>query len=116
MIRRRGCWTAFGPTQTNPTLSFGGPMQSTTIIVKNKVGLHARPASLFVKSAMAHTAAITVTKGEKSGNAKSILGILSLGVHQDDEITISADGPDEAEAVAALIQLINDNFGEPIAG
>ena len=91
-------------------------MQSTTIVVKNKVGLHARPASLFVKSAMSRNAAITVTKGEKSGNAKSILGILSLGVQQNDEITISADGADEAQAIAALIELINDNFGEPITG
>jgi phosphotransferase system HPr (HPr) family protein len=91
-------------------------MQSTTIVVKNKVGLHARPASLFVKSAMSHNAAITVSKGEKSGNAKSILGILSLGVQQDDEITISADGPDEAQAIAALTELINDNFGEPVSG
>jgi phosphocarrier protein HPr len=91
-------------------------MQSTTIVVRNKVGLHARPASLFVKAAMAHTAAITLTKGDKSGNAKSILGILSLGVQQDDEITISADGADETEAIAALTELINDNFGEPITG
>ena len=89
-------------------------MQTTSIVVQNKVGLHARPAALFVQAATAHQSKITVTKGEKSGNAKSILGILSLGVQQNDEIVINADGPDEVEALAALTKLIKDNFGEPL--
>ena len=89
-------------------------MQITSIIVRNKVGLHARPAALFVQAAMARQSKITIQKGEKSGNAKSILGILALGVQQGDEITISAEGSDEVEAVTALVKLIEDNFGEPV--
>ena len=87
-------------------------MQTTSMIVHNKVGLHARPAALFVKAAMAHQSKITVTKGEKSGNAKSILGLLALGVQQGNEITISAEGSDEAEALAALQKLVESDFGE----
>jgi phosphocarrier protein HPr len=89
-------------------------MQSTSIVVQNKVGLHARPAALFVQAAMAHQSKITVTNGEKSGNAKSIMGILSLGVQQNHKITINADGPDEKKALTALTKLIEDNFGEPL--
>jgi phosphocarrier protein len=89
-------------------------MQTTSIVVHNKVGLHARPAALFVQAATAHQSKITVIKGEKSGNAKSILGILALGVQQNDTITINADGTDELEALTALTKLIEDNFGEPL--
>ena len=87
-------------------------MQEISIVVRNKVGLHARPAALFVQIAAAHQSKITVTKGDKTGNAKSILGILALGVHQDDRITIQADGADEGEALETLAKLIEDNFGE----
>jgi len=89
-------------------------MQTTSIVVHNKVGLHARPAALFVQAAMLHQSKITVTNGEKSGNAKSILGILSLGVQLNDKITINADGPDEMEALTALTKLVENNFGEPL--
>jgi phosphocarrier protein HPr len=88
-------------------------MQTATLIIINKVGLHARPAALFVKSAMAYQAAITVAKGEKTANAKSLLSVLGLGVCQNDEITITADGPDEADALRELVELVQSNFGEP---
>lgn len=89
-------------------------MQTRTLVVHNKVGLHARPAALFVQAAMAHQSKITVTKDGKNGNAKSILGILALCVNQDDMITIQADGPDEIAALKALTELIENNFGEPV--
>ena len=89
-------------------------MQTKSIVVQNKVGLHARPAALFVQIAMAHQSKITVTNGEKSGNAKSIISVLSLGVQQNHRITINVDGPDEAEALEALTKLIENNFGEPL--
>jgi phosphotransferase system HPr (HPr) family protein len=89
-------------------------MQTTSIVVHNKVGLHARPAALFVQAAMAHQSRITVVNGEKSGNAKSIISILALGVQQNDKITVNADGPDEMEALTVLTKLIEDNFGEPL--
>jgi phosphotransferase system HPr (HPr) family protein len=89
-------------------------VQTTSIVVHNKVGLHARPAALFVQAAMAHQSKITVRNGEKSGNAKSIMGILALGVQQNDTITINADGPDEMDALTVLTRLVNDNFGESL--
>ncbi len=87
-------------------------MQTLTITVHNKVGLHARPASLFVQAAMACQSVITVKKGEKCGNAKSIMGMLALGVNQDDEIIIQAEGADEQQAITALKKLVEENFGE----
>ncbi len=87
-------------------------MQTTTLAIHHKVGLHARPAALFVQAAMAHQSTITVSKNGKSGNAKSILAILALAVHQNDEVTITAEGPDEQEAIAALTALVDNNFGE----
>jgi len=87
-------------------------MQNARVTVHNQVGLHARPAALFVQASTAHQSKITVMKGEKSGNAKSILGILALGVQQGDEILITAEGPDELEAVVGLTKLIESNFGE----
>jgi phosphocarrier protein len=87
-------------------------MQSATHTIHHPVGLHARPATLFVQAAMAHQSEITVQKDGKTGNAKSFLSILALGVRQDDTITVTADGPDEDQALAALAALIENNFGE----
>lgn len=88
-------------------------MQTKAIVIRNKVGLHARPAALFVQIAMAHESVIKVTKANQTGNAKSILGILALGIQQGAEISITAEGADELEAIAALTNLIEGNFGEP---
>ena len=93
-------------------------MKEEKVLVDNKVGLHARPASLFVQESVKYSAEINVscqdpeTKEERKANAKSILGILTLGVFQGMEITIAADGDDEDDAVAALVALVKDNFGE----
>jgi phosphotransferase system HPr (HPr) family protein len=88
---------------------------STILAVGHKVGLHARPASLFVQAAMRYPCSITVrniTKGSKTVNAKSILGILSMGVKQDHEIEIVTDGDRAEEALIDLVRLIQGNFGE----
>lgn len=90
-------------------------METLTTTVEHSVGLHARPAAQFVQTATAYQAEITVknrTSGTDPVNAKSILSVLTLGVHQGNEIEISADGEDETEAIAALKALIEDNFGE----
>ena len=93
-------------------------MKEERIVVDNKVGLHARPAAMFVQEASKFASDITVftqdpdTKEDREANAKSILGILTLGVFQGMEISIKAEGEDEEEAVAALIKLVEDNFGE----
>ncbi len=89
-------------------------MQTTELLVENEVGLHARPAALFVKEAMRFESEITLCNltagGEEWENAKSILGVLSLGVNQDNVISLRAEGPDEEKAIAALTRLVNSDF------
>ncbi len=80
--------------------------------VQHKVGLHARPAALFVQTAKKFTSDIFVTKDEREANAKSILSILTLGANQGAVITVRATGEDEAKAVIALQELVESNFGE----
>ena len=87
-------------------------MISNTLLIQNEVGLHARPASIFVKTAQNYDASITVSCNGKKANAKSILSILSLGVLKNSEITISVVGDDGQEAMNALQQLVIDKFGE----
>lgn len=70
-------------------------------------GLHARPAAEFVKRAKRFTAEITVSKGDREANAKSSLGIMSLGAKKGEEIVIHAEGDDAEEAVAALADFIS---------
>jgi len=86
------------------------------ITVNHKHGLHARPADLFVRCANGFTSSIfaynQTKNADKKANAKSILGVLSIGVRGGDQVRIVADGADSAEAVAALSQLIENNFGE----
>ena len=87
-------------------------MPEITLTVQHKVGLHARPASLFVQTATKFESDITVMHGERTANAKSILTVMTLGAHQGAEITIQAEGDDAEESLAALESLVNSNFGE----
>jgi phosphotransferase system HPr (HPr) family protein len=90
-------------------------MLETKITITNKVGLHARPASLFVQTANKCASNITVCNLTTAGspvNAKSIISILTLGVMQNHEILIQADGPDEEDAIERLKALVLSNFGE----
>jgi phosphocarrier protein HPr len=82
------------------------------ITVQNQVGLHARPATFFTQKANEFKSSIWVEKDERKANAKSLLGVLSLGVTGDNDIRIIADGPDENEAVDALAKLIISGFAE----
>jgi len=87
-------------------------MPEITVTIHHKVGLHARPASMFVKTATQFKSDITVTNGDRNANAKSILNVLTLGANQGAQIVIQAEGPDADEALAALEALVKDNFGE----
>ena len=80
--------------------------------VKNQVGLHARPATFFIQKANEFKSGIWVEKDERRVNAKSLLGVLSLGITKDMSITLIADGVDEKEAVEALAALASSNLGE----
>ena len=81
-------------------------------VVNNQVGLHARPATFFIQKANEFKSSIWVEKDERRVNAKSLLGVLSLGIVKGTSINLIADGPDEKEAVEALIELIPPNFPE----
>jgi phosphotransferase system HPr (HPr) family protein len=87
-------------------------MAEINLIINHEVGLHARPASLFVQTASQFLSDIEVTHGEITANAKSILGILTLGANQGAEITIKAEGDDAQEAIDALEELVMNDFGE----
>lgn len=87
-------------------------MPEITLLITNQVGLHARPAALFVQEANKYTSEITVTNAGETADGKSILDILMLGVNQGCTITISADGADAEQALAAFQALHAANFGE----
>ena len=82
------------------------------VAVQNQVGLHARPATFFIQKANEYKSSIWVEKEDRRVNAKSLLGVLSLGIVKGTTITLIADGADEKEAVDALVELVKDNFGE----
>ena len=87
-------------------------MYSRDVTVNNQVGLHARPATFFIQRENTFEYSIWVEKEERKVNAKSLLGVLSLGIVQGTSITVLANGPDEKEAVDGLIELIESNFSE----
>ncbi len=82
------------------------------VTVVNKVGLHARPATFFIQKANEYKSTIWVEKEERRVNAKSLLGVLSLGIVGGTPIRIIADGADEQEAVEGLVNLILSGFSE----
>lgn len=87
-------------------------MISQSVTVNNSVGLHARPATFFVQKANCYKSSIWVEKEDCRVNAKSLLGVLSLGITRGTEITLIADGEDESDAVSALVALVDGEFGE----
>jgi len=87
-------------------------MYSKEATINNQVGLYARPATFFIQKANEYKSTIMVEKEERKVNAKSLLGVLSLGITKGTVITISAEGADEQEAVNSLCDLIATNFGE----
>ena len=80
--------------------------------VENQVGLHARPATFFIQKANEYKSSIWVEKEERRVNAKSLLGVLSLGIMGGTDIRIIADGSDEEEAVEGLVALVKSGFTE----
>lgn len=82
------------------------------VMVQNQVGLHARPATFFIQKANGFKSSIWVEKEDRRVNAKSLLGVLSLGIVGGTAIRIIADGADEEEAVAGLVQLVESGFAE----
>lgn len=87
-------------------------MFSREVEVQNQVGLHARPATFFIQKANEFKSSIWVEKEERKVNAKSLLGVLSLGITKGTAINVIADGIDEEDAVNTLVNLIASNFTE----
>ncbi len=87
-------------------------MLSKEVVVQNQVGLHARPATFFIQKCNEFKSSVWVEKNDRRVNAKSLLGVLSLGIAKGSQITIITDGADEAEALETLAALIGSNMDE----
>lgn len=87
-------------------------MAEVTVTIQHPTGLHARPAALFVQTASRFRSQIEVVANGKTANAKSMMAILSLGARQGTTLTLRAEGEDAADALAALKELVESNFGE----
>ena len=85
-------------------------MISKEVVINNQVGLHARPATFFIQKANEFKSSIWVEKEDRRVNAKSLLGVLSLGIVKGTVVTLIADGADEDEAIATLSALIDSDF------
>ena len=87
-------------------------MISRSVTIQNNHGLHARPATFFIQKANSYKSSIWVEKEDCRVNAKSLLGVLSLGISKDTEITIIADGADEGVAVEGLKTLVENELAD----
>lgn len=87
-------------------------MISRDVVIKNSVGLHARPATFFIQKANSYKSSIWLEKDDCRVNAKSLLGVLSLGIVKGTKITLIADGTDESAAIDGLVDLIDTEFAE----
>jgi len=81
-------------------------------VVQNKLGLHARPAALLVRTANKFRSDITIQKGKTKVNAKSIMGVMMLAAGPGAKVTIRVNGPDAAQAMKELEKLFANHFGE----
>ena len=87
-------------------------MVSREVKITNSIGLHARPATFFIQRANSFKSSVWVEKDDRKVNAKSLLGVLSLGIAKGMPITIIADGADENAALDSLCELVNSGFEE----
>lgn len=87
-------------------------MKTRDVVITNASGLHARPATFFIQKANSYKSTILVEKDDRKVNAKSLLGVLSLGIAKGMTITLIADGQDEEVAISGLVSLVNSGFNE----
>ena len=87
-------------------------MTKREVTITNNIGLHARPATFFIQKANSYKSLVWIEKEDRKINAKSLLGVLSLGIAKGMTVTISAEGQDEMDAVNGLSDLINTGFAE----
>ena len=87
-------------------------MIKTTVTISNKLGLHARASAKLTKLAGSHQCEVWMSRGERRVNAKSIMGVMMLAAGIGTEVEVETNGPDEQQAMDALVALVNDKFGE----
>lgn len=87
-------------------------MIEQTIIITNKLGLHARPAAMLVQSMSRYQSNVKLIKGDQEVNGKSIMGLMTLAASRGTEIKLIIDGEDETAAMEELVKLFKDGFGE----
>jgi len=87
-------------------------MVEQNVVIQNRLGLHARACSVFVKEAAKYASHVIVARDGLEVNGKSILGVMMLAAERGAELTLRTEGADEREALAALVQVVNDKFGE----
>ena len=87
-------------------------MTQRDVTITNNIGLHARPATFFIQKANSYKSLIWIEKEDRKINAKSLLGVLSLGIAKGMTVTIIAEGKDEVDAVNGLTELIDTGFAE----
>lgn len=85
-------------------------MKSFSYVITDEVGIHARPAGILVKEAKKYGAKITVAMGDKSADATKLMALMSMGVKQGDEVTVSVEGDDEESAAAEIEKFFRDNL------
>ena len=85
-------------------------MQTFTYVIKDELGIHARPAGLLVKEVKQFTSAITLECGEKKAAAKGLMAVMAMGVKQGNEVTVTAEGEDEDAAIAAIQKFFEANL------
>jgi phosphocarrier protein HPr len=90
----------------------GPPVPEASVVLRNRTGLHARPAKVFAKAAASLPANVVLGKAGKEINAKSVLSVLTLDCHQGDEVLIRTSGEGADEALAELVRLVESGLGE----
>ncbi|MES2959547.1 MAG: HPr family phosphocarrier protein [Pseudomonadota bacterium] len=87
-------------------------MQQTTVVISNKLGLHARASAKLTKLASSFACDVHMSRNGRRINAKSIMGVMMLAAGLGSEVDIETDGADEVQALAALVSMVDDRFGE----
>ena len=87
-------------------------MLQRDVIIENKLGMHLRAAAVFIEAANKFSCSVYLRKGERSVNAKSIMGLMTLAATYGSQVTILTEGDDEADALEALAALVKNRFGE----
>ena len=90
-------------------------MKKATVVVVNKLGLHARPSAALSQLASRFKSEVWISNGSRRVNAKSIMGVMMLAAARGANLVIDVDGPDEEAALAALVDLVGSGFGEGVS-